>query len=148
MEENDSNLGVFSLSMLDAILGGFGAMVIIVLLLARVLQAQSDKAAGLDAQLVTTRQQSAEQQTSLTKAEERIESLEKELKTAQQANRKRGEAGDREHREWYVGGEIYLTRTKPNGSSWQITHRCRQDSGWIGPGGGGTPATGGGFSGR
>ena len=75
MEENDSNLGVFSLSMLDAILGGFGAMVIIVLLLARVLQAQSDKAAGLDAQLVTTRQQSAEQQTALTKAEERIETL-------------------------------------------------------------------------
>lgn len=147
MEENDSNLGVFSLSMLDAILGGFGAMVIIVLLLARVLQAQSDKAAGLDAQLVTTRQQSAEQQTSLTKAEERIAALEKELKTAQQANRKRGEAGDREHREWYMGSEIYLTRTKPNGAHWAITHRCRPDSGSIGPGGG-TPVSGGGYSGR
>ena len=148
MEENDSNLGVFSLSMLDAILGGFGAMVIIVLLLARVLQAQSDKAAGLDAQLVTTRQQSAEQQTSLTKADERIAALEKELKTAQQANRKRGEAGDREHIEWQMGRDIVLTKTKQVGPNWIMTHRCKPESGYICYGCGGQSASRGGYSGR
>ena len=151
MHDENSEIRVFSLSMLDAILGGLGAMVIVVLLLSRLLDiAASDnqdlltEVGALNEQLETEQLARALANADVVRLREALQASDDALG---EATRSRG--GDRnEHREWREGGGVILTDVEEEPSGWRIRYRCSRDSGWICNGCGGSPVSGGGYTGR
>lgn len=151
MQDNNTEIRVFSLSMLDAILGGLGAMVIVVLLLSRLLDIASSHNEELRTQVASLSQELEDEQRALHLANADLARVRAELEESREAleSATRTGSGDRnEHREWREGSRLILTDVEEQASGWRIRYRCSPGSGWICNGCGGSPVSGGGYSGQ
>ena len=126
-------------------------MVIVVLLLSRLLDIASSENANLRDQVASLTQQLEDAQRANLLATADVARLREELNESEDAlaNARGSGSGDRnEHREWRDGSRLILTDVEEQSSGWRIRYRCSPDSGWICNGCGGSPVSGGGYSGR
>lgn len=147
--EDKSEFRVFSLSMLDAILGGLGAMVIVVLLLSRLLDVSEARVDTLAAAVEELEADLAELALQRSQDEATIRQLRAEVSEVEsERDRLRGNGRRNNHREWQSGRNIVLTDTNETSQGWRIRYQCSPSSGWLCYGCGGQPATSNGYSGR